>query len=482
MSGQRLLPLLLGAALSFPIHADPWGEAGKRPPGQHKQPAQEVVIQLPAGMHHPNDVGDAADPRGLPRLNDYVISSIESHTLLGDNLFDLFSGKKETTLMKVVEREYKLDRYAKRAAATPDSILRHYRQHIELVSGKVESQSPDKLKGSYILGDLPVTVTVEIRDGGKRYLVSTGGLGGQEGTTTTVSDGTENRQPPLPPKHISPPPATATPTAVDPRPIATSSFRMPSEATLWPNRGTRGMAVLLVGPGVHRATAVRFDASEGDILARENARLRVRVPMLPTGNYNVTVVGENGSDLLRNMFFVIDSPRADAAILTVPPCDGRPEKYGVSIMDIEPRTARPGQTIKLFGRQIDNVTHLTFTVAQDDVDPRITGIDPDLIGIDFGASGKARSAPRWLDTLSTNIGSSYGAKPSHPGECDAGNLSGYAAVKHTADGEMIVCVPPLAMSGPIGVWRADGQTGDVCDTTDIPLQIEPVVRTKGQSR
>lgn len=456
------LPLLLAAAFTIPTHA-----------------ADRVEITLPPGLHHPDDAGDESDPRGLPRLPDYLISGTESHTVLGPNLFDMLSGNKEGVLMKVRELEYKLDRYAKRPSATPEAILRHYRDHLRLISGRVESESATQLKGSYVLGGMPISVTIEVRDGGKRYFVTTGGLGAQNGTTATVSNDPKPGH--TPPLQVTAPPAPAAAPPVDPRPFASGSFSMPSEPTLWPARGTRGMTVLLVGPGVHRASAVRFDASEAEIVARENARLRVRVPMLPEGNYNVTLVGENGTDPVRKMFQVLDTPRADAATVTIAPCDGRPEKYGVSIMDIEPRSARAGQTIKLYGRSIDDVTHITFTVAQDAVDPRITAVNPDLIGIDFGASGKPRSAPRWLDTLSANIGSSYGTRPSQPGECDVGNLSGYAAVKHTADGEMIVCVPPLAMSGPIGVWRPDGKTGDVCDTSDIPVQIDRTTRSRRQT-
>ncbi|MFH0934184.1 MAG: hypothetical protein V1879_03190, partial [Pseudomonadota bacterium] len=309
MSGPRLLPLLLGASLSFQVNAESGNEAAKHPTAGHHRPTAEVEIDLPAGMHHPDDVGDAADPRGLPRLDDYLISSIESHTLLGDNLFDIFSGKKESALMKVVEREYKLDRYTKRPASTPSSILRHYRQHIELISGNVESATPNKLKGSYMLGGLPVTVNVEIKNGGKRYIVTTGGLGGQEGTTTTVNDGTESRPPPPPQQQHNAPPLAATSPAVDSRPIASSSFHMPAQATMWPPRGTRGMVVMLVGPGVNSATAVRFGSSDAEIVARENARVKVRVPMLPQGNVSVTIVGENGNERVGKVFQVLDSPR-----------------------------------------------------------------------------------------------------------------------------------------------------------------------------
>ena len=58
-----------------------------------------------------------------------------------------------------------------------------------------------------------------------------------------------------------------------------------------------------------------------------------------------------------------------------------------------------------------------------------------------------------------------------PGECDPSNLSGYAAIKVTGDREGVVCVPPLALTGPIGVWGDSEKSGDYCDTSEIAVQI-----------
>ena len=156
--------------------------------------------------------------------------------------------------------------------------------------------------------------------------------------------------------------------------------------------------------------------------------------------------------------------------MTVPPFDSRPEMAGginAGGKEIAPQRVSSGQKLRIAGRCLEGVTHVNFTVARHEVDPAVTGVNPDLIGIDFGAAGKPRSAPRGLDTLAANIGRSYGARPSVAGECNPNNLSGYAAVKHTADREMEVCVPPLALSGPIGFWRAEGKSGDACETSDV---------------
>ena len=341
---------------------------------------------------------------------------------------------------------------------------------------------PDGLRGGFVRGGLPVVVTLRVRDGGKRYEVTTGGPGAQGGSTATVGVLPSPVPPPQPMQPLQPPHAApiapvqaATgpmPTLVDGRPGASAQFRMPPQATVWPPRGTRGMAVLLVGPGVHRATGVRFGTSDAEILARENARLRVRVPVLPEGGVVVTLLEANGSDKLKEMFEVLPAPRADAAVLTVPPCDSRPENPRAGVTDLQPRSVRPGQMLKIIGRRLDGVTHVSFTVARHEVDPAATGVKPELIGIDFGAAGQPRSAPRWLDVQAANWGRSHGMLPSVPGQCDAANRTGTAAVKHTADMEMWVCVPPLALSGPIGLWRADGASGDACETAMLPLQVQ----------
>lgn len=431
-----------------------------------------VEVPLPAGMANAGDDDSSRDPPGLPRVTDYVVSSLSRHTV-SDTVPDAQGRPTEQTLGRVETREYKLDRYARGGHATPDAIVRHYRRMLELLGGTATPEGSDGLRGRFVRGGLPVVVTLRVRDGGKRYEVTTGGPGAQGGNTASVAV----LPTPVPPPQQAPtaplqPAAGPMPTLVDARPAASAQFRMPPQATVWPPRGTRGMGVLLVGPGVHRATGVRFGTSDAEILARENARLRVRVPVLPEGGVMVTLLEANGSDKLKEMFEVLPAPRADAAVLTVPPCDSRPENPRAGVTDLQPRSVRPGQMLKIIGRRLDGVTHVSFTVARHEVDPAATGVKPELIGIDFGAAGQPRSAPRWLDVQAANFGRSYGVLPSVPGQCDAANRTGTAAVKHTADMEMQVCVPPLALSGPIGLWRADGAQGDACETAMLPLQVQ----------
>ena len=459
--------------------------------GQTYYPAVPVAaeVPLPAGMVDEHDADESGDPRGLPRVADYVISSIGRHTL-ADKVPDAQGRQTEVPLGRVETREYRLDRYAKRPPSPPEAILRHYHRQIEVLGGSVLSQSTERMTAQFLRGEAPVVVTLKVKSDGKRYELITGGPGALKGTTTVPISPSADSHPhhdsqSTHPSHEQsghrPTPggeassrARADAAPVDARPIATTGFRMPPEATLWPPRGTRGMAVLLVGAGVHRVTAVRFGTSDAEILARETARVRVRVPMLPDDVVPVTLVYAHGEERLRVPFQVLDTPQVDAAAVTVPPCDSRPEMAGgisAGVGEIQPQQVRPGQRLKLSGRRLEGVTHVTFTVARHEVDPAITGVNPDLIGIDFGAAGKARSAPRWLDTLAANIGRSFGARPSVAGECDPNNLSGYAAVRHTADREMEVCVPPLALSGPIGLWRADGKSGDACETSDMPVRV-----------
>ena len=450
-------------------------------------------VPLPAGMHNAHDGEESRDPRGLPRLPDYEVSSIGRHTL-ADTVPDAAGRPTDLPLGRVETREYRLDRYAKRPPSSPEDILTHYRQQLEVIGGTTLSVSSDRLVGRYLRGHLPVMVTVKVERQGARYQVVTGGPGAQDGVTGIV---------------LSPPPASESPhdhagypglseehrdrrheghgeslaqsggdsvaptlerAPVDERPAASTHFSLPPAVAVWPPRGTRGMAVLLVGPGVHRAVAIRFGTSDAEILARENARVRVRVPVLPAGVVAVTVVEAHGSETVRGGFQILDAPRGDAAAIAVPPCDSRPGNIA-DLNEISPQPVRPGQLLRLAGRRFDEATHVTFTVARHEVDPQARGLDPDLVGIDFGAAGKGRSAPRWLDTLAANIGRSYGAGASVPGECDAGNTAGYAAIRHTGDREGVVCVPPLAISGPIGLWRQKGAAGDQCDTSDVSVIV-----------
>lgn len=257
----------------------------------------------------------------------------------------------------------------------------------------------------------------------------------------------------------------------DSAPPLPASYGLPNSETLWPSRGTRGMGVLLVGPGVHQAKTVRFGSIDAEIIAREESRVRLRVPMLPAGYVPVTVVYELGMTRLKALFDVLESPLGDAGATAVPPCDGRPEPAEVSVEQLKPSSVRPGQRLKISGRRLDNVSHVTFTVAQHEVDSRLTGVNPELIGIDFSATGRPRTAPRWLDLLSTEIGRPFGARPSVAGECDPTNLSAYAAARHFGDSEIEVCVPSLAISGPIGFWRHEGPTGDSCETSLLAVHV-----------
>lgn len=449
-------------------------------------------IPLPSGMTDRADAEESSDPRGLPRVLDYTVYSTSRHTL-SDRVWDASGRSVEVPLGRVETREYRLDRYAKRPPATPADILSHYRRQLEVIGGAVLSQSADGLTGRYLRGGLPVEVGLKVKRGGARYELTTGGPGAQDGVTGLVVEPPPRREPDRRgpgdrdgpsapgPAHESGPGSGPHSAPVDGRSSAPSGFKMPANATLWPARGTRGMAVLLVGPGVESATAVRFGTSDGEILARKTARLRVLVPVLASGTVPVTVIYANGTEKVKGDFRILEAPRVDAAVITVPPCDGRPG----GIADVGPLTSqpiRPGQMLKLTGRKLNEATHVTFTVARDEVDPLARGIDPDLVGIDFGASGKARSAPRWLDTLAANIGRSAGARPSVPGECDASNLSGYAAIRHTGDREGEVCVPPLALTGPIGLWRPGGASGDACDTSENALPVDRVPAALGHRR
>lgn len=436
--------------------------------------ARSAEIDLPAGMRNDDDDEESGDPRGLPRMLDYEIRSVSKHTVSGT----------DQVIVRVETREYRLGRYSKRPPSAPAEILKHYRRQLEVIGGSSQSQSPSHLSGRFLWGDLSVQVTLQVEDNGKRYEIITAYQGVPNGDTGIVVSPTHRgesrsgKHTVHPHSHIdvaskhaatSGGSASAETTLVD-RSSASTSFSMPSRALLWPPRGTRGMAVLLVGPGVHRATAIRFGTSDGEIIARENARVRVRVPLLPAGNVPVTLVEANGSERLKDIFQILEAPPIDAAATTVPPCDARPSRIA-DINEISPQPVRPGQLLKLAGRSLDRATHVTFTVAKHEIDPQSRGIDPDLVGINLDASGKARSAPRWLDTLAVNIGRSYGARPSEPGECDSSNISGYAAIKVTGDREGVVCVPPLALTGPIGVWGASEKSGDYCDTSEIAVQI-----------
>lgn len=170
----------------------------------------------------------------------------------------------------------------------------------------------------------------------------------------------------------------------------------------------------------------------------------------------------SGSEPVGSGFLIPDVPPQDAQATTVPPCDGIAVAIA-GVSQVSPQPVRSGHILRLSGRSIDRSTHITFTVAPHEVDPHARGLDPDLIDIDFGASARPRSAPRWLDMLATNIGRSYGATASLPGLCDSGNTAGHAAIRKTDDREGEVCVPALALSGPIGLWRAAGSTGDTCE-------------------
>lgn len=431
--------------------------------------ARSTEIDLPAGMRNDADDEESGDPRGLPRVIDYEIRGVSKHTVSGS----------DQAIVRVETREYRLGRYSKRPPSTPAEILKHYRRQLEVIGGTTLLQSPEHLSGRFLRGGLPVQVTLQVEDNGKRYEIITAYSGVPNGDTGIVVSPSHRSEPPSGelPGHshanidvASDRVATpAAPTLVDSRSSASTGFSMPSRALLWPPRGTRGMAVLLVGPGVHRVTAIRFGTSDGEIIARENARVRVRVPLLPAGSVPVTLVEANGSERLKDIFQILEAPPIDAAATTVPPCDARPGRIA-DLNVISPQPVHPGQLLKLSGRSLDRATHVTFTVAMHEIDPRARGIAPDLVGVNLDASGKGRSAPRWLDTLAVNIGRSYGA-PSVPGECDPGNLSGYAAIKITGDREGVVCVPPLALTGPVGVWGASEKAGDYCDTSEISVQI-----------
>lgn len=483
---RRLLAVLTSLAVLAGLitpgsDASAQGDVGRvfvlpAPPARTLDPTTLVELPLPAGMSNPGDDDDSSrDPVGLPRMMDYIITSISRHRL-DDTVRNEQGRVTDLPLGRVETRDYRLDRYARRGPATREAILHHYHRLLDLLGGEVRPQGRAGLRGQFLRGGLPVTVTLHVQDDGRRYELITAGPGAQDGKTATVAVGSPGLPPSVPAAQDThpTPPATSvgrTPALVDGHPVASSQFRMPSRPTLWPLRGTRGMAVLLVGPGVHRATGVRFGTSDAEILARENARLRVRVPVLPEGGVVVTLLDANGEDRLAEMFEVMPAPRADAAVVTVPPCDSRPESPRAGVTDLQPRQVRPGEIIKIIGRRLESVTHVSFTVARHEVDPAVTGLAPELIGIDFGASGQARSAPRWLDVQAANLGRSHGVRPSVPGQCDEANRSGVAAVQHTADMEMVVCVPPLALSGPIGLWRADGASGDACETAMVPLLV-----------
>lgn len=437
--------------------------------------ARSAEIDLPAGMRNDADDEESGDPRGLPRMLDYDIRSVSTHTVSGA----------DQAIVRVETREYRLGRYAKHPPSASAEILKHYRRQLEVIGGTTLSQSPSHLTGRFLRGGLSVQVTLKVEGNGTQYEIITAYSGAPKGDAGIVVNPAHHDEPPSG-KQIARPhghgdaasdraatsggSASAEPTLVDSRSSAGTRFSMPSRAVLWPPRGTRGMAVLLVGPGVHRATAIRFGTSDGEIIARENARVRVRVPLLPSGNVPVTVVEANGSERLKDIFQILEAPPIDAAATTVPPCDARPGRIA-DLNEISPQLVRPGQLLKLAGRSLDGATHVTFTVAKHEIDPQARGIDPDLVGIHLDASGKGRSAPRWLDTLAVNRGRSYGARPSVPGECDLGNLSGYAAIKMTGDREGVVCVPPLALTGPVGIWGASEKSGDYCDTSEISVQV-----------
>lgn len=443
---------------------------------RHVRFPQTAAVELPAGMSNDGDDDESADPRGLPRMLDYDIRSVSRHKL-SDTFSDPGGTKSERPLGRAESREYQLSRYAKRPPSSPAEIVRHYRRQIEVIGGRVTSQSNSGLTGRFVRGSSVIAVTLKVEGNGSSYALTTSGVGAQDGVTGVLTAPTHRGEHGSSGSVVAKLPQEAAPLQ-DARSAAVTGFRMPSRPELWPPRGTRGMAVLLVGPGVHRATAVRFGTSDGEIIARENARVRVRVPLIPAGNVPVTLIDANGSDRLNGMFQVLEAPVIDAAAWTVPPCDSRPGNIA-DVNEISPQPVRPGQILRLAGRSFDGATHVTFTVARNEVDPQFTGVPADLIGIDFGAAGKARSAPRSLDSLAVNIGRSHGARASVPGECDPGNLSGYAAIKVTGDRAGEVCVPPLALSGPIGVWRPKGSAEDTCDTSEVSVRVQRSARQGG---
>jgi hypothetical protein len=199
--------------------------------------------------------------------------------------------------------------------------------------------------------------------------------------------------------------------------------RMPTEPTLYPPRGMRGMVVHIAGPRVDEVTEVLFGETAAPILARAGQRLTVQVPLVPSEAHTVHLEVPEGWLQVRQRFEVYQLPDTSPSA-RVSPCPVPLGDLRATIATLNPLRVLPGQTL--------TVTAPGIAALSDEITPPLlSGVDePRRLGLAFTHDA----------TATTN---SYGW-PVVP-EIPIVNLGRVRSDTFT------VTVPPLALTGPLAL-------------------------------
>ncbi len=260
------------------------------------------------------------------------------------------------------------------------------------------------------------------------------------------------------------------------------------DVSIFPARGTRGMAVVIAGPDVGQARGVLFGDVPAPILASQGDRITVRIPPVPSEAVPVHLDLPAGRVTVPALFQVYQAP--DASVSTrSPPCPqpwGEPlDRLALDIMAVTPERAQVGQRLTL---QVPGIGALRDQLQRED-NARRTAPSRGTLGAGLGALKPGRSlAVAFTQRAASSPGRGAGADltPQDPRALlDA--LMGqdpslpmlFARVEHLGQDEVTVRVPERAVSGPLAIliWTPNPMGGagvtEACRSSGPDLLVSP---------
>lgn len=247
------------------------------------------------------------------------------------------------------------------------------------------------------------------------------------------------------------------------RPALRPTFPTPGEATLFPSRGTRNLAVVIAGAGVGQAEAVLFGETTADILENTAERILVRVPAIPSEAVSVHLQMPTGRVTLRQTFQVYQAPDESASVRS-PPC---PQPYGdlaglaLEITAQRPQSVQPGQMLTL---TVPGIGALRERLQREAQSARQAGA-----GRSETSGGNLASGLPGASASVKHIGVAFTHIPNAPGQDQDSSLRNMqdlldavsggngsqarpvAKAETLAQNQLTVRVPDRAVSGPIAL-------------------------------
>lgn len=322
------------------------------------------------------DAAGSSDHRLFPRIAGYAISSHRDSDPVAE-VFRTGETRRDTVEGRVTRLLYSLPR-GRQEPTTQLGLVQHYEQLVQRLGGVVLYRHPTYgyLHARVVREGREFWLRVE-RENTTEYNVVVAERSAPV-QAASVALGASNPAAACPCEDAAAPGEPVVPSAALARRFGTPAARRltaaaarfaldtSSQPVVLPATGTHRGVVSIRGLRVEDATAVRFGDYDATIVARRASEIAVVVPARPAGMTTVVVLSPAGARTARDSFLVYREPvdeQTDQSLRIYTCTESRLPDAPI-VTSFEPATVRPGDTLTIRGRGLDQPSYVDFTYRE----------------------------------------------------------------------------------------------------------------------